>query len=219
MLRLFSRKPSVYAGLAVHAKRLCLVTLKKTRKNVAIESVSTCPLPPDPLLWADALSDLVLGTGTECRVAALALPAREVMTKRIRVPDYLTEREQAEDIRSNLSYYLPGIPEQIYFDFIPLEKEGEDRALQCMVVRAEPVDTWCCLAKRAGLTIEVVDVDASAIARGVQAIAGSPDDQDRLKKALEAHDGLPVMSFDVAGNVLLSELMVAYGLAWRGFSG
>ncbi|HSW93163.1 MAG TPA: pilus assembly protein PilM [Gammaproteobacteria bacterium] len=219
MLRLFSRKPSVYAGLAVCAKRLCLVTLKKTRKNVAIESVATCPLPPDPLLWADALSDLVLSTGTGCRMAALALPAREVMTKRIRVPDYLTSLEQAEDIRSNLSYYLPGIPDQIYFDFIPLEKEGQDRALQCRVVRAEPVDTWCRYAKRAGLTIEVVDVDVLAIARGVRAIASSSNDQDRLKKALEVHGGLPVVSFDVAGNALLSELMVAYGLAWRGFSG
>lgn len=173
----FRIKPSTYVGLAVHHERLTLIQLKQVRKQIRIDVFAKTKLPigsiqdgkikhPDAL--GQAIKTMVETHRIKQSDAALALPASQVINKRIRVAAFLNDQERAAEISSNLSVYLPGIDERLHFDFVPLEKQKEEVELQLIAARAAQVETYIQLAKAAGLTINLVDVDVYALLRGIR---------------------------------------------------
>ncbi len=180
MLSGLYRKPSAYIGLAVHDERLSMVKLKQFKKQLVIEDVATQGIPAGtvadgkvqvPLQLEKAFKELAMNRQIDHCFVALALPASQVINKRIKVAAYLTDEEQAVEITTNLKSYLPGMDERLYLDFMPIEKRDQDMELQLIAARAEQVDTYLHLIQTAGLKVNIVDVDVYAIARGIQWMA------------------------------------------------
>ena len=177
MIRGFRIRPSSHVGLAVHHERLVLVRLRQTKKQIIIEKVASTALPAGTIAdgkvnhlskLADAIKKLVAANDSEGLSATLALPASQVINKRIRVAACLNNAERAVEIATHLKDYLPDINEQVYFDFIPGKKSDDEVELQFIAARAEQVEQYVHLAEAAGLKIGVMEVDINAVVRGVQ---------------------------------------------------
>lgn len=181
MTPFFRIKPSSYVGLAVHHERLSLIKLKQIKKQMVIEGFAMLALPAGSIVdgkvkHPEQLTHLIrrwveIYKAEHCAVA-LALPGSQVINKKIKVAAYLSEQEQSAEISSNLKFYLPGMSERLYFDFIPIKREEQEMEVQLIAARAEQVEIYIDLIQKAGLKIKVVDVDVYAIVRSIRWMAG-----------------------------------------------
>lgn len=173
----FCIKPSTYVGLAVHHERLNLIKLKHTRKQIIIEGCETITLPAETVVdgkinysgqLVQSIKRWVETNRAKHCLAALALPLSQVINKRIRVSACLNEEEQNVEINSNVKFYLPGMDERLYLDFVTVEKYEQEVELQLIAARAEQVETYLQLLQTAGLKVKIVDVDVYAIVRSIR---------------------------------------------------
>jgi len=186
-------KKSVFVGLAVHHARLSMIKLKQIKKDILIEGFATADFPAgyvtdgEPAQAASLsqmIKQLVRMSAAENCYAALALPASQVINKRIRVAACLNDKEREAEIGSNLKYYLPGINEPLNFDFVPIENQGNEVELQLIAARTKQVETYISAAKAAELKIKIVDVDVYAAARAI-CVALPPNKDDQIIVLLE----------------------------------
>jgi len=176
------RKKSAFIGIAVHDDRISMAKLRQTKKKIVVEGFSIIPLPAGtiiagkvnqaPLLWQTLKEWAQLNHAKRC-FAALALPASQVIHKRIRVAACLNDFECEAEIAANLAQYLPGINEPLHFDFLPIKRDGQEVELQLIAARSEQVTMYCHAAYTAGIKVKSVDVDAYAITRAVNFILPS----------------------------------------------
>jgi type IV pilus assembly protein PilM len=101
-------------------------------------------------------------SGTKTKDAALALPASVVITKKIVLPDGLSELELEAQVESEANQYIPFSMDEVSLDFCvtgPSANSVGDVDVVLAAARKEKVQDRQALAEAAGLKPVVVDIE------------------------------------------------------------
>lgn len=164
-------------GLDIQAEELNLLHMKKMQQGWKIENFATAKLPAQAMMdgkiiesdcVTSCLKKLVKETGTRGLAAAIALPTSQVISRQISLPDYHDEQMVEAEIHSHLNQYLPGITEEISFDY---HLENAQQAL-LMAAKQDIVSSYVDVVNGSGLLLKIVDVDWCALARVIHFLIG-----------------------------------------------
>jgi type IV pilus assembly protein PilM len=178
-MSLFSRNKSQLLGLDISSTAVKLLELSQQsgRGNVRyrVESYAVEPLPTGAVVEKNiadvdavgkALKNVVRKAGTRCKHAAVAVSGSAVITKVIAMPASLSDREMEGQIQLEADQYIPYPLEEVNIDFEvlgPSEKNPEMVDVLLAASRSENVDDRVAALELAGLSCQVVDVEAYAM--------------------------------------------------------
>ena len=172
---LFSKKSGSIAGLDVSTSSVKLVELSQDRPGSY--TVEHCAIEPLERGWitdgniekfdevVEAVRRTVRKSGTRAKRVTLALPASVVITKKIVLPDGLSERELEIYVESEANQYIPFSLDEVSLDFCvlgPSQASAGDIDVMIAAARKEKVEDCRGLAEAAGLEPVVVDVETYA---------------------------------------------------------
>ncbi len=164
MIPAFYTKKKASIGLALHRGRLGMIKLNQ----MTIEGLAIANVPAGCIVdGIQGIAEWVEVNEAKGCFAALALPASDVIHKRIRMAACLSDTEREAEIGSNLKHYLPGVNEPLYFDFIEIERQENEVELQLIAARAPQVESYVHAAKKVGLKVNRIDVDMYALVRAI----------------------------------------------------
>lgn len=176
---LFTRKKPPLLGLDISSTAVKLLELSQHagRGGVRyrVESYAVEPLPSNAVVEkniadveavGEAVRKVVKRAGTRTRHAAVAVSGSAVITKTISMPASLSDREMESQIELEADQYIPYPLEEVNIDFQvlgPSEKNPELVDVLLAASRSENVDDRVAALDLAGLTCDVVDVEAYAM--------------------------------------------------------
>ena len=181
MESLFSRQPAPLLGVDISSSSVKLVELSKGKSGDLL--LERCAIEPLERGWitdgniekfdevADALRRLIKKSGTRTRNVAMALPAAAVITKKISLPEGLSEQELELQVESEANQYIPFSLDEVSLDFCvvgPSANSSGDIDVLIAASRREKVQDRQGLAEAAGLKPMIVDIEphASRLAAG-----------------------------------------------------
>lgn len=186
---LFNRQQPPLLGLDISSSSVTLVELSHdTAGNLVLDHCSIEPLESG---WvtdgniekfdevADVVRRLVKKSGSRTKNVAMALPSSAVISKKIILPDGLSEAELEMQVETEANKYIPFSLDEVSLDFCvlaPSATSAGDVEVLIAASRKEKVQDRQGLAEAAGLKPVVVDVDsyASRLAT-VRLIENMPD--------------------------------------------
>ena len=119
---------------------------------------------------------VVRRSGSRTRQVALALPSSAVITKKITLPDGLTERELEERVEIEAHQYIPFSLAEVSLDFCVIGPGGPaatDVEVLIAASRKEKVQDRQGLAEAAGLKAVILDIDSYASRLAASRLVGS----------------------------------------------
>lgn len=171
----FSSQPAPLLGLDVGASGIKLVELGRNRSGHLV--LERCAFEPIDRDWivdgnvenfdqvAQALRRAVKLSGTRNRLAAMALPASAVITRKVILPAGLADRDLEVQVEIEANQYIPFSLDEVSLDFCVIgpapASPGEVEVL-IAASRREKVQDRQGLAEAAGLKLQVVDVESYA---------------------------------------------------------
>ena len=167
-------KQSVVAGLALCGNQFTLVKVKRFTQKIILKGFAVVPIPADLIMdgkidqstrMIDIIKRLVEMAHAENCDTAIGLPASFVIRKKIKLPDYLTDKECEAEISGNIERYVPGIHEELNFDYVRLM--GQEKNMLLIAARTAQIKSFVTIVEAAGLKVRVVDVDIYALARAM----------------------------------------------------
>ena len=146
-------------GIQFSKEYLLLVYLKKFLKEIVIDRHELIPYPLNLSKeeWESYCLQEISRFIKENRVGKenvwVGIPRSEVLLRFITLP-FSAEENLPEVIRYELGKYIPFPEEDIYFDFITLEKDGEEKTLRIllMVIKKEVLERYLSIFKKVGIT-------------------------------------------------------------------
>ncbi|MCX8517781.1 MAG: pilus assembly protein PilM [Rhodoferax sp.] len=176
---LFSRQPAPLIGLDVCTSGVKLVELGMDKTGHLV--LERCAVGPLGHGWmnegsiekfdevADAIKRLVKKIGTKTRKVAMALPASNVITKKIILPSDMSEEELEQQVQTEANQYIPFPLDEVNLDFCVIgpapssaPSSAGDVGVLIAASRREKVQDLQGLAEAAGLIPVVVDVKSFA---------------------------------------------------------
>ncbi|OOZ37847.1 pilus assembly protein PilM [Solemya velesiana gill symbiont] len=148
-----------------------------------VESYAVEPLPANAVVEKNiadvdavgqAIKNVVKRSGTKSRQAAVAVSGSAVITKIIAMPASLSDMEMENQIQLEADQYIPYPLEEVNLDFEVLgvaEKKPEMVDVLLAASRSENVDDRVAALEIAGLSADVVDVEAYAMENAFSQIA------------------------------------------------
>ncbi|MES9902306.1 MAG: pilus assembly protein PilM [Sedimenticola sp.] len=197
MFSLFGSKKSALLGLDISSTAVKLLELSKSSgrsgAQYRVESYAVEPLPANAVVEKNiadvdavgqAIHNVVRRSGSKLRQAAVAVSGSAVITKTITMPASLSDSEMETQIQLEADQYIPYPLEEVNIDFEILgvsEKNPEMMDVLLAASRSENVDDRVAALEIAGLTAEVVDVEAyameNAFVQVVDQLSSGGDDQ------------------------------------------
>lgn len=177
-MRLFSRKTPNMLGLDISSTAVKLLELSKHGGRGAryrVESYAVEPLPENAVVEKNiadidavgtAVKNLVKRAKTSNKNAAVAVSGSAVITKTIGMSAAMSERELEDQIRLEADQYIPYPLEEVNLDFEvlgPSDKNPEMVDVLLAASRSENVEARVEALSVAGLTAQIVDVEAYAM--------------------------------------------------------
>lgn len=129
-----------------------------------------------PELLAEALGRALRRAGCRTREVALAMPSSAVITKRISLPEGLTEEDYEIQVESEASQYIPFAIEDVNLDFQllgPADRSDDEVEVLLAASRKEQVEDRVAVAQMCGLRPVIVDIDSYAAKSGVDRYAAT----------------------------------------------
>jgi len=176
---LFSRKKPPLLGLDISSTAVKMLELSQHtgRGGVRyrVESYAVEPLPSNAVVEknigdveavAQAIASVLKRSGSRTRHAAVAVSGSAVITKVISMPASLSDSEMESQIELEADQYIPYPLEEVNIDFEvqgPSEKNPEQVDVLLAASLSENVDDRVAALDLAGLTCDVVDVEAYAM--------------------------------------------------------
>ena len=170
-----NRKQNAVLSIDISTAAIKLLELSRQGGRYRVESYAVAPLPKDAVIdknitnvnmIADSIKVALKQSGTKLKQATVAVAGSAVMTKIITMDGSLSEDEMEEQIMVEADQYVPYALDEVNFDF---EVQGVYEAYPVMVdvllaaSRKENVDNRVDALTKAGLTTEIVDVEAFAM--------------------------------------------------------
>lgn len=172
---LFNRQQPPLLGLDISSSSAMLVELSRDKAgNLVLDRCAIEPLEPG---WVtdgniekfdevvDAVRRLVKKSGTRTKNVAMALPPSAVISKKIILPDGLSEAELEIQVETEANKYIPFSLDEVSLDFCvlgPSATSSGDVEVLIAASRKEKVQDREGLAEAAGLKPVVMDVESYA---------------------------------------------------------
>ena len=172
---LFSRQSAPLLGLDISSSSVKLVELAHNKAGGLV--LERCAIEPLERGWitdgtiekfdevADALRRIVKKSGARTKNVALALPPSAVITKKITLPDGMTDQELEVQVESEANQYIPFSLDEVSLDFCvvgPSKNAPGDVEVLIAASRREKVQDMQGLAEAAGLKAVIVDIESHA---------------------------------------------------------
>ncbi|MDP2903865.1 MAG: pilus assembly protein PilM [Methylovulum sp.] len=179
----FSRKQNAVLSIDISTAAVKLLELSKQGVRYRVESYAVAPLPKDAVIdknitnvnmIADSIKIALKQSGSKLKQATVAVAGSAVMTKIITMDAQLTDDEMEEQIMIEADQYVPYSLDEVNFDF---EVQGINESNPEMVdvllaaSRKENVDNRVEALLKAGLTAQIVDVEAFAMEQAFSLLA------------------------------------------------
>lgn len=234
-----SRANKIMIGLDITTSSIKLIELNQSGQTYRVESYAAEPTPPNAInekaiVDADAVGEAirraVRRSGTKIRDVAFAISGDAVITKVIQMPSNLTGSDLEGQVELQADQYVPFPMEEVSFDFeIVGPNEGDPELLDVLLVatRTENVEQRKAAVSAAGLTAQIVDVEAFALENACQLLSHQiPDggigqtvaivDIGASSTTFSVLEDLRVIytrDFAFGGQQLTEEIMRTYGLS------
>ena len=172
---LFGKKQQPLLGLDITTSSVKLIELSQSGKRYRVESYSAEPTPPssvsekaivDAKAVGEAIRRAVKRAGAKATDVAVAISGDAAITKVIQMPSSLSERDLEGQVEIQADQYIPFPMEEVSFDYEvigPNEKDPELVDVLLAASRSENVDDRVAALELAGLTADIVDVEAYAM--------------------------------------------------------
>jgi type IV pilus assembly protein PilM len=237
----FGRKRKALLGLDISSTAVKLIELSQTADTAAerfrVEAFTIEPLPVNAVVEkkiadvdavGQAIQRAVSRSGTKARRAACAVAGSTVITKVIPMPGTLSDAEMEIQIQLEADQHIPYPLEEISIDFDLVGPSATNPDMVDVLLaasRRENVDDRVAALGLAGLTAEVVDVEAYAMEAACAVLLGRFEDdyQDQTVAVVDIgaatttlhvlHDGRTIYTRaqQFGGNQLLDEIERRYG--------
>ncbi|MFK7890151.1 MAG: pilus assembly protein PilM [Granulosicoccus sp.] len=164
-------KKSGLIGLDITATSVKLLELKRTKKGYKVNTYSVEPLPANAVneknlqdveAVGEAIRRAVKRSGTRNKTCAVAVPSALVITKVIKMPDYLKDHEMDAQIQLEADQYIPYALEEVNLDFHVLGKSSDAEGMVDVLLaasRSENVEDRIAAVDIGGLDVKIVDVE------------------------------------------------------------
>ncbi len=226
-------------GLDITTSSVKLIELSQSGKRFRVESYSAEPTPPssvsekaivDAKAVGEAIRRAVKRAGAKAADVAVAISGDAAITKVIQMPSSLSERDLEGQVEIQADQYIPFPMEEVSFDYEivgPNEKDPELMDVLLVATRTDNVDQRQAAVTAAGLTTQVVDVEAFALENACQLLSHQiPDggigqsvaivDIGASSTTFSVLQDLKVVytrDFNFGGQQLTEEIMRTYGLS------
>jgi Tfp pilus assembly PilM family ATPase len=181
-------------GLDIRPHKLTLIQTRKTRHGFQVERAMTAAVPGDlfdqgKIRHWETLKLILHGLVQQCGLrgiaAAIHMPATQVRTRQIQLPEGLPDAEIEAEIHAQIQRDLPGMSEALCMDFVVLQAgEGYVNVFSA-AARQEYLMNYVHCVNASGLRVKIVDVDTHALVRAVNYAYGS-DETDYLQGIFHA---------------------------------
>jgi len=174
---LFKKKTSRLLGVAISTTSVKLMELSRTGRGYQVEAYAVEALPAgamveksiaDSQAVGDTLGRVLRKSRSSLRGAAVAVAGSAVITKTIEMDAGLSDEEMESQLKIEADQYIPFPIEEVALDF---EVQGTSARSPGRVdvllaaCRRDNIETLEATLDIAGLTAEVVDVEAYAVER------------------------------------------------------
>ena len=238
---LFQRKTKAILGLDISTSSVKVIELAKAGNGYRVESYAAEPMPPNAITDkviadVDAVGEsvrrAVKRSGARAKLGAVAIGGAAVITKTIQMAASLNDKDLGEQIELQADQYIPFPLEDVSFDYEilgPSESDPEMVDVLLAATRRENVEQRQSVLELAGLTAEVVDIEAYALENACKLLTWQMPD-DGLDKTIALVDfGATTTTFSVlhdlkiiytrdqsfGGKQLTEEIMRHYGLSYE----
>lgn len=164
-------------GLDIGSRKIKLVSLRKERGRLQIETWSSIPTPPgtaeagiihDPRRLGEALGEIVRESGLKDKNVISAVAGSQVYTRNLVMPR-MKKDELKEAVRYQATTFLPLPVEETAMDVFPLhdfeDEEGKKTEVFLVAVRRQQVQNLELVCSLAGLQLKIVDIEPLALNR------------------------------------------------------
>jgi type IV pilus assembly protein PilM len=203
-------------GLDIGSGLIKLVVIEHSKGGPELAKVAVTPVLADaivegevmdPGIVADAIRGLFVTGGVKQKSVVTAVGGRDVIVKKIQM-DRMKESDAREVIRWEAEQHVPFDMENVELDFQILDPDAEGLQMNVLLVAAkrELVENKVTLLTDAGLTPEVIDVDAFALHNAFE--VNYPDELQGMIGLLNIghevtninilEDGVPILTRDLA---------------------
>lgn len=161
-------------GLDIGSRYLKAVQVKDTSKGFQLERFGMISLEPelivdgsilDSIRVVEGIRELFQSMGAKTNNVTVSVSGHSsVIIKRITLPE-MTEDELTESIRFEAEQYIPFDIDDVNLDFHilgPTEDQGQMEVL-LVAVKKDKINEYVSVVQEAGLTPQIVDVDAFAL--------------------------------------------------------
>jgi type IV pilus assembly protein PilM len=236
---LFGNKSQPLLGLDITTSSVKLIELSQSGKRYRVESYSAEPTPPssvsekaivDAKAVGEAIRRAVKRAGAKATDVAVAISGDAAITKIIQMPSSLSERDLEGQVEIQADQYIPFPMEEVSFDYEvigPNDKDPELMDVLLVATRTENVNQRQAAVSAAGLSTQVVDVEAFALENACRLLSHQiPDggigqsvavvDIGASSTTFSVLQDLKVVytrDFNFGGQQLTEEIMRTYGLS------
>ncbi|XZG70318.1 pilus assembly protein PilM [Chitinibacteraceae bacterium HSL-7] len=167
-------KASPLIGVDISSSAVKMVELSLAGRNYSLDRYAIEPLPKDsvsdgnianPEVVAEALRRAWRQLGSRVKNVSVALPSAAVITKKILVPQGLSERDLEAQVETEANQYIPFSLDEVNLDFQvlgPAAAVPDEMDVLIAAAKKEKVDERVEVVESAGLKADVVDVELYA---------------------------------------------------------
>ena len=226
-------------GLDVTTSSVKLIELASAGRGYRVESFAAEATPPNAIndkaivdaeAVGEAIRRAVKRSGTKTREAAVAISGDAAITKVIQMPKNLSAADLEGQVELQADQYIPFPMEEVSFDYeIIGQNEKDPELLDVLLVasRTENVEQRQAAVAAAGLSTQVVDVEAFALENACALLSHQMPDGGIGQSVAVVDIGASSTTFSVlqdlkvvytrdfnfGGQQLTEEIMRTYGLS------
>jgi type IV pilus assembly protein PilM len=179
MLTLFSRRQPPLLGIDISSTAVKLLQLSKPDDCYRVEHYGIKALPVGAMNEKNIINEQAVGSTvkklldncqTKLRKAAISVSGSAVITKVIEIDAGLNDHEMENQIKVEADQYIPYPLEEVHLDFEvmePVAQRPDKVHVLLAACRSENVELRIGALGMAGITTEVVDIEAYAVERVV----------------------------------------------------
>jgi type IV pilus assembly protein PilM len=238
---LFGQSSPPLLGLDISTSGVRLVELSDAGKGeLRLDRFASEPLPRGAVVdgnienieqVADAVRRAWAKSGTRIKHVAMGMPPASVITKKIILPQGMSEDQLEVQVESEAAQYIPFALDEVSLDFDvlgPVEDSLEDMEVMLAASRREKIEDRVAIAEEAGLKVVVMDIESyaarSALYRVVQQQEAPPDQIVALFQigaqvthisVMQGSETIYEREQPFGGNQLTQDIVRSFGLSFE----
>ncbi len=181
---LVKKRPSLI-GVDISSSAVKVLELSKAGEAYRVEHYAVEPLPQNSVVEhkiteieavAQAVSRAIKRSGTRVKHVAVAVPAAHVITKTIRMPSALSDKDRAAQVEADAGHLIPYPLDEVNLDYSvlgPTATNPDETDVLIAACRKEVVDDYLAVVQQPGLVAAVVDIETYAMENAFAFVAAN----------------------------------------------